>query len=46
MPNHVPKKIFRLPKLKLAVIGHIEWVKFLKVDQLPLAGQISHAKEK
>jgi len=41
----MPKEIFRLPKLKLAVIGHIEWVTFLKVDQLPLAGTISHAKD-
>ena len=40
-----PKEIFRLPKLKLAVIGHVEWVTFLKVDQLPLAGEISHAKD-
>jgi len=44
MQNYA-SKIFNLPKLKLAVIGHIEWVKFLKVDQLPLAGQISHAKD-
>ncbi len=40
-----PNEIFKLPKLKLAVIGHVEWVTFLKVDQLPLAGQISHAKD-
>ena len=45
MVNGAPKEIFKLPKLKLAVIGHIEWVTFLKVDQLPLAGQISHAKD-
>ena len=45
MEDHAPKKIFRLPKLKLAVVGHIEWVTFLKVTQLPLAGQISHAKD-
>ena len=45
MQNYTPKEIFRLPKLRLAVIGHIEWVTFLKVDQLPLAGQISHAKD-
>ena len=45
MQNYAPKEISRLPKLKLAVIGHIEWVTFLKVDQLPLAGQISHAKD-
>ncbi len=33
----------KIPKLKLAVIGHVEWVKFLKVDQLPKRGQISHS---
>ena len=38
------KEILSLPKLKLAVIGHVEWVTFLKVDKLPLAGEISHAK--
>ena len=45
MKNNVPKEILSLPKLKLAVIGHIEWVTFLKVEQLPLAGEISHAKD-
>ena len=45
MASYAPKEIFRLPKLKLAVIGHIEWVTFLKVDKLPLAGEISHAKD-
>ena len=45
MQHSPPKEIFSLPKLKLAVIGHIEWVTFLKVDQLPLAGEISHAKD-
>ena len=45
MQNNAPKEILRLPKLKLAVIGHIEWVTFLNVDQLPLAGEISHAKD-
>ena len=37
MENKVPQEIFRLPELKLAVIGHVEWVTFLKVDQLPVA---------
>ncbi len=45
MKIDAPKETFNLPKLKLAVIGHVEWVTFLKVDQLPLAGQISHAKD-
>ena len=29
--------------LKFAVIGHIEWMNFLKVDQLPKPGVISHS---
>ena len=45
MQHSPPKETFSLPKLKLAVIGHIEWVTFLKVDQLPIAGEISHAKD-
>ena len=45
MQHSPPKEIFSLPKLKLAVIGHIEWVTFLKVDQLPIAGEISHATD-
>ena len=45
MKVDIPKKTFKLPKLKLAVIGHVEWVTFLKVDHLPLAGEISHAKD-
>jgi len=45
MKINAPKEIFSLPKLKLAVIGHVEWVTFLKVDQLPLAGKISHGKD-
>ena len=45
MQHSPPKEIFSLPKLKLAVIGHIEWVTFLKVDHLPIAGEISHAKD-
>ena len=30
--------------LKFAVIGHIEWINFLKVDSLPEPGIITHAK--
>ena len=30
--------------LKFAVIGHIEWINFLKVDLLPEPGIITHAK--
>lgn len=33
-----------LPPLSLAVVGHVEWVSFLAVDQLPAAGLIGHAE--
>ena len=33
-----------LPKLKLAVIGHVEWISFLSVDKFPQEGVISHGK--
>ena len=33
-----------LPKLKLAVVGHVEWVSFIAVDKLPEAGRIGHAQ--
>ncbi len=32
-----------IPKLKLAVVGHIEWMNFLSVDKLPRPGIIGHA---
>ncbi|MCB4388779.1 ribokinase [Synechococcus sp. MU1617] len=32
-----------LPPLRLAVVGHVEWVEFLAVDQLPHPGTIGHA---
>ena len=32
-----------LPSLRLAVVGHVEWVTFLAVDTLPAAGLIGHA---
>ena len=33
-----------LPPLRLAVVGHVEWVSFLAVDQLPAPGLIGHAE--
>ena len=35
----------KLPNLKLAVIGHVEWVTFLKVTHLPSPGIISSGEE-
>src|SRR4051794_36177588 len=31
--------------LKVAVVGHVEWVEFVEVDQVPAPGQIAHGSE-
>ena len=36
---------FQKGNLKFAVVGHVEWINFLKVDQLPKSGNISHAQK-
>ena len=36
---------FKRGNLKFAVIGHIEWMDFLKVDELPKQGIISHSEK-
>jgi ribokinase len=33
-----------LPPLRLAVVGHLEVVSFVRVDHLPVAGEILHAR--
>lgn len=33
------------PTLKMAVVGHIEWVRFARVQHVPRAGEIAHAYE-
>tara|TARA_B100000700_G_C15003313_1_gene837341 strand:- start:752 stop:1603 length:852 start_codon:yes stop_codon:yes gene_type:complete len=35
----------KLKGLKLAVVGHVEWVRFLLVDDLPKEGLISHSNK-
>ena len=42
--NLYQKYKFKKGNLKFAVIGHVEWINFLEVDQLPKAGIISHSK--
>ncbi len=39
------KDLPKLQKLKLAVVGHVEWVTFSKVNKLPTAGVICHGNE-
>ena len=36
---------FNKGNLNLAVVGHVEWINFLKVDQLPKPGVISHSEK-
>ena len=33
-----------LPPLRLAVVGHVEWVSLVAVEALPQAGTIAHAR--
>ena len=36
----------RLASLRLAVVGHVEWAEFLRVPQLPAAGEIVHVTDR
>ena len=36
---------FKKGNLNFAVVGHVEWMNFLKVDQLPKPGIISHSEK-
>ena len=31
--------------MRAAVVGHVEWIEFARVEQVPLAGEIVHAQE-
>jgi ribokinase len=31
--------------MKLAVVGHVEWIEFVRVERVPLTGEIVHAQE-
>jgi ribokinase len=33
------------PAPRVAVVGHVEWAEFVRVDRLPAAGEIAHARE-
>jgi ribokinase len=35
----------RLPLMNVAVVGHVEWVEFLRVARIPRRGEIIHASE-
>src|SRR5215210_6000927 len=31
--------------MKLAVVGHVEWIEFVRVERVPARGEIVHAHE-
>ena len=31
--------------MRVAVVGHVEWIEFARVDRLPASGEIVHATE-
>jgi ribokinase len=35
----------RASRLRVAVVGHVEWVQFARVSQVPGAGEVVHARE-
>ena len=43
--NKFEENKFKKGNLKFAVVGHIEWINFLRVDKLPEQGIISHSKK-
>ena len=43
--NKVEDYKFKKGNLNFAVVGHVEWINFLKVNQLPKPGVISHSEK-
>ena len=33
------------PRMRVAVVGHVEWIEFVRVERVPVAGEIVHALE-
>ena len=34
-----------MPRVRAAVVGHVEWIEFIPVERVPGAGEIAHATE-
>ena len=43
--NKVEDYKLKKGNLNFAVVGHVEWINFLRVDQLPKPGVISHSEK-
>ncbi len=33
------------PRMRIAVVGHVEWIRFARVERVPATGEISHSFE-
>src|SRR5438270_125970 len=48
-PSAEPGSAGREPKaaddVRVAVVGHVEWIEFVRVERVPLQGEIVHALE-
>src|SRR3954454_8342433 len=38
-------RICEISRMKVAVVGHVEWIEFVQVERVPLAGEIVHARK-
>jgi ribokinase len=38
-------RICEISPVKVAVVGHVEWIEFIRLERVPLPGEIVHARE-
>src|SRR3954467_1152020 len=38
-------RICEISLMKVAVVGHVEWIEFVRLERVPLPGEIVHAPE-
>src|ERR1035437_7982695 len=43
LPGALPRPAARLHIVRVAVVGHVEWIDFLRVERVPRQGEIVHA---
>lgn len=40
-----PLPVCQTGRMRVAVVGHVEWIRFARVDDVPRAGEISHSTD-
>jgi ribokinase len=40
-----PRQSCKTPRVRAAVVGHVEWIRFARVDHVPAPGEIVHVHE-